>query len=115
VGVTVGVAVGNTGPISASVAVGLGEGVAVGNEGPTGGSVAANVGGGSGDGLGEGVALGSGRGVQVGQGVGVGWTGSGRATMTRLITMLPTMSRLMSQNRVWLRLRGRRRRLLTLL
>jgi hypothetical protein len=91
--------------------VGVTVGVSVGSMGPIGGSVAVAVG----DGVGDDacVEVGLGNGVYVGLGVGVGTGAEGKATMTRLITMLPTISKLMPHSILSLRLRLRVLRLLT--
>jgi hypothetical protein len=74
--------------------------------------------GGSGEGVtvagsGEGMTVGDGAQVQAGRGVGVAGAvaGPGRATTIRLMTMLAARTALMIQNRVWLAVRLRRRRL----
>jgi hypothetical protein len=85
--VTVGV-MDNVGEIS---------GVSVGRDGPMIGSVASSVGVAGGSvGLRMSDAVGSNSGVKVGRGAGVGAGRDGKATITRLNTMLPTMSRLTS-------------------
>ena len=56
-------------------------------------------------------AVGGGGGVQVGRSVGVAEGGPGRATMIRLMIMLLARSALMTQNRIWLKLRFWRLRL----
>jgi hypothetical protein len=110
---------GNSRPAPAGVMVTVGEmvtvgvttevgeipGVSVGRAGPMIGSVASGVGvaGGS---VGRGVseAVGSSTGVKVGSGSGAGAGLEGRATITRLNTMLATMIKLMSHRTFWLRL-----------
>lgn len=111
VGVTgaMGVTVGSTGPAGGSVA----PGVSVGSTGPAGGSVASVVG--EGLGVSEGPMVGNGKSVavsvgvevgclvQVGRGVGVGLVlPDGKATITRLMIMLPTMTMLSSHRIFWL-------------
>jgi len=111
VGVTgaMGVTVGSTGPAGGSVA----SGVSVGSTGPAGGSVASVVG--EGLGVSEGPMVGNGKSVavsvgvevgclvQVGRGVGVGLVlPDGKATITRLMIMLPTMTMLSSHRIFWL-------------
>jgi hypothetical protein len=95
--VSTGVAV----SVGVSLRGGVTVGVSVAGSGPSAGSVGSNVGDG-GNSVGRGVAVDGGRGVRVGQGVGVGLAGWGRATMIRLITILPTMIRLNTHRIFWL-------------
>lgn len=98
-----GVFVGSTGPAGGSVALGVGEAsaVAVGPKVGKAGCVS----------VGAGVFVATR--VQVGSGVGVAGEAPGRATIKRLMIILPAMTKLMIQSIFWLRVRFRRLRLLT--
>lgn len=117
--------VSGTGPrysdtVSVGVTVAVSAGVSVGNAGPIIGSVgsssAPDVGGKVGGGaVATDASVGDGQGLssRVGSGVGSGPGPDGRATITRLNTMLAAMIKLMSHRTFWLVVRVCRFRLLT--